>query len=505
MKVFLMHRDEDFALEVELPVHEAALTQDLELDTVCSAMAAGDPLLYEVARRALLCSLREPEAIPYRQDVLGDCLANPPVVRELYALAGKALQAERSVWGAFSKDSPGTLLRIAVQKMEVFVGFLRRLREMTAEHGGKFASSGFARFFAMLAEELDDEYFALTEGHLRALKFKGGMLISAQLGSGNRGRGYVLRQAREQGWLERVFDRSGYSFTIPDRDDNGFRALAELQDRGVNLVANALSQAVNHVMSLFVMLRVEVGFYVACLNLHDRLVDQGEPTTLPVPVPRGELAFSSEGLYDVSLALTIDQPVVANDVNATNRSLVMITGANQGGKSTFLRSVGLAQLMMQSGMFVAARSLRASVCDGVFTHYKREEDASMQSGKLDEELARMSAIANLVRPDCLLLCNESFAATNEREGSEIARQVIGALLDVGVRVLFVTHLFDLADGFYRQGLDRVLFLRAPRGEEGARPYTLVEGEPLATSYGEDSYRKVFGRPLGEAASASARG
>ena len=52
-----------------------------------------------------------------------------------------------------------------------------------------------------------------------------------------------------------MFDRSGYSFTIPERDDNGFRALGELEDRGVNLVANALTQSVDHVHSFFTMLR----------------------------------------------------------------------------------------------------------------------------------------------------------------------------------------------------------------------------------------------------------
>ncbi|MGO9957352.1 MAG: MutS-related protein [Solirubrobacteraceae bacterium] len=505
MKVFLMHRDEDFGFEWELPANETALTQDLELDTVCAAMAAGDPLLWQIARRGLLCSLHDPDAILYRQAVLRDCLANPAVVRELYALSGEALQAQRSVWSSFSNDSPRTILSVAVKKMELFVGFLRRLRAMAAEHAGSFSSPGFTRFFAMLAAELDDEYIGLIEGHLKALTFKAGMLISARLGAGNRGTGHTLRHARERGWLERAFDRTGYSFTIPDRDDSGLRALAKLEDRGANLAANALAQSVDHVLSFFTMLRVEVGFYVGCLNLHDRLVEKGEPTTLPTPVARGQLAFATEELYDVSLALTIGQHVVGNDVNADLRSLVMITGANQGGKSTFLRSVGLAQLMMQSGMFVAAETLRASVCDGVFTHYKREEDASMQSGKLDEELARMSEIADLIGPNCLLLCNESFAATNEREGSAIARQVIGALVDAGVRVLFVTHLFDLADGLHRQGSDRSLFLRAPRGAEGARPYALVEGPPLATSYGEDSYRKVFGRSPGDAAAANVRG
>ena len=187
----------------------------------------------------------------------------------------------------------------------------------------------------------------------------------------------------------------------------------------------------------------------------------------------------AQGLYDVCLALTTGQRVVGNDVDADGKLLVMITGANQGGKSTFLRSVGLAQLMTQCGMFVGAESLRVNVCAGVFTHYKREEDATMESGKLDEELARMSEIANHLTSNCLLLCNESFAATNEREGSQIARQVVTALLEQGIKVLFVTHMFDLADGFHQRKLDAALFLRAERGADGARPFKLSRSAPAA--------------------------
>jgi DNA mismatch repair ATPase MutS len=353
----------------------------------------------------------------------------------------------------------------------------------------------------MLGEHLDEDYFGQVEHQLKVLKFKGGMLMSAGLTAGNKGNGYTLRQAREQGLLERFFDRSGYSFTVPDRDDGGFRALGELEDKGINQLANALTQAVDHVHSFFVMLRVEIGFCVACLNLSDRLGELGEPTTFPTPVGRGELSLSGQELYDVSLALTTAERVVGNDVAADHKSLVMISGANQGGKSTFLRSVGLAQLMMQCGMFVGAQSFRVNVCDGVFTHYKREEDEAMDSGKLDEELARMSLIVDHVTPNCLLLCNESFAATNEREGSQIARQVVSALIESGIKVLFVTHMFDLTDGFYSQHLDTALFLRAERGAEGARPFKLAEGKPLPTSYGEDSYRGIFGRSIDAVAAA----
>jgi DNA mismatch repair ATPase MutS len=494
MKAFLMHRDQDFSLPRELPPNQEALTQDLELTTLLEAMAGGDEFLFEVARTAVLSSLTDPEAIVYRQQVLADCLEQPSVVIQLYNLAVEAIGAQKHIWRSFL-SSPDSVLNWSVQVLELFVSALRKLRAVADEHAGSFHSEGFARFFAMLASELDDDYLATVEGHLKELKFRRGVLISAALGKGNKGIRYVLRRLPEpKGWMQRfsVANRSGLSFQIADRDENGFRALSDLRGRGINLVANAAAQSADHILSFFTMLRVELGFYVGCLNLRDRLAAKGEPTCFPVPDAPGEPTLSARGLYDVCLTLSIDARVVGNDLDADNRRLVMITGANQGGKSTFLRSVGLAHLMMQCGLFVPAESFRASVSTGVFTHYKREEDPTMTSGKLDEELSRMSDIAGTIRSHCILLCNESFAATNEREGSEIARQVVRALVETGIKVFYVTHLFDLAHGFYREQMDTALFLRAERHADGRRTFRLVEGEPLPTSYGEDSYTRIFG-------------
>jgi MutS domain V len=496
MKAFLMHPAEDFARAGELPANHEALVQDLELETLLAPMAAGDPFLWEVGRRALLLGLRDPAAIVYRQEVLCDCLQNPELVRELYDMAGEALLAQRRVWG-FLQDSPSTILSRSVAKMEILVEYLRRLRAFCEEHRAGFPSPGFTRFFSMLAQELDEPYFHQMDEHLRELRFKGGKLFSARIGAGNRGTDHVLHRPRQQGWLGRMFDRSGSSFTIPERDTNGFKALSELEDRGLNLVANALAQSVDHVLSFLVTLRTEIGFYVACVNLAQRLSQIDQPTTLPVARPSDEVALNATGLYDVCLCLTTEETVVANDITAGNAPLVMITGANQGGKSTFLRGIGVAQLMMQAGMFVGAQAFESNVCDGLFTHYKREEDEDLESGKLDEELARMSDIADRVTPTSLLLCNESFAATNEREGSQIARQVIDAMLEAKIKVIFVTHMFDLASSYHRQHGD-ALFLRARRGLDGARPFKLTVGEPLPTSYGADSYERIFGaRPSAE--------
>jgi DNA mismatch repair ATPase MutS len=496
MQALLMHADRDFDVERALPGNVDALTADLELNTLLNAMAAGDPPLFEVARRALLQSLIDPDAITYRQQVLADCLQTPTLARDIYGIAGDALEAQRTVWGSIlERDSPRLILRTSVRKMEILTVFLRRLRDLADTNAGRVASPGLSQFFAMLAAELDDDYFNLIERYLKELNLRGGLRFSARLSQGNKGADYTLRRGRAQGFLARMLDRSGYSFTIADRDEAGAVALAELEDRALNHVADALAQSVDHVLNFLRMLRTEVGFYVACLNLADALSDIGGARTTPDVHPVPDVALRAHGLYDVCLALTLKGQVVTNDVEASAKSLVMITGANQGGKSTFLRSVGLAQLMAQCGMFVGADSYCANACTGVYTHYKREEDETMESGKLDEELARMSDIADHIHAGCLLLCNESFASTNEREGSQIAREVIDAMLAENIKVMFVTHLFDLAWSYHQRRMSAALFLRAPRGDDGARPFRLTEGEPLPTSYGEDTYRKVFGSPI----------
>jgi DNA mismatch repair ATPase MutS len=133
----------------------------------------------------------------------------------------------------------------------------------------------------------------------------------------------------------------------------------------------------------------------------------------------------------------------------------------------------------------------SEVCDGVFTHFKREEDATMKSGKWDEELGRMSEIIDNLKPNSVILFNESFASTNEREGSEIAGQIVRALLDKHIKVFFVTHLHHFAHNFFDQKLQNAIFLRAERRPDGTRPFKLTEAEPLRTSFGEDLYNAIF--------------
>lgn len=528
MKVFLMYRDRDFdlssdsrtterrgrvvgangevasscTLQAGLPTNAAELTQDLELETLLRAMSGDDKFLLKVATQAVLSSMSDPEAILYRQHILADCLDKPEIVRGMYGIAVEAIEREKKFWGWMSIRYPEGTLHHCVGLLKMFVDLLKRLRRTADDHSSSFRSEGFRRLFDMFAHEFGDEYIGTVEDHLQRLEFRKGILMSAELGKGSNGINYVLRKPwetrqglvqRVQGWLEQLTGRSdsAYVYEVADRDEGGLRALSELRGQGIGHIAAALAESTDHILSFFNMLRTELGFYISCLNLREQLARKGEPLCLPEPATPGNLKLSARGLYDVCLSLSLDGRVVGNDVAGDQKALVMVTGANRGGKSTFLRGLGLAQLMMQCGMFVPAQSFRANVAQGIFTHFKREEDATMRSGKLDEELRRMNTIVDNVTPGSVVLLNESFASTNEREGSQIARQIVHALLQSGVKVFYVTHMFDLAQSFYRARMDGALFLRAERLEDGRRTFRLNEGEPLPTSYGADLYRRIF--------------
>lgn len=506
MKVLLMHRDRDFEPKAgQLPCAADLiedLIKDLNLDVLFNGMAAGDPFLLEVGRGAVLASLQSEDEILYRQQILADSLGHPAVVREIYGIAVDAIEREKRVWGWMSAKYPEGTLHRATEVLQLFQSNLRRLREIADEQNQTFHSQGFRRFFEMLRQELEDEYLHRIEDHLKRLEFPSGLLASVELGSGAKGTNYTLLKTPEPaaGWFDRVQTwarelvanhEGSYTYEVDPRDEAGFRALSDLRVQAIQNVARALAQSTDHILSFFKALRLELGFYITCLNLRDQLAAKNEPICFPEPVSGPQPVLQCQGLYDICLSLSLPDGIVGNDVDAAGKSLVIITGANRGGKSTFLRSIGIAQVMMQCGMFVPAQVFRANPCAGVYSHFKREEDTSMKSGKLDEELKRMSAIVDKIVPGSLVLLNESFASTNEREGSEIARQIVRALLENGMKVVYVTHMFDLAEGFYREGADTSLFLCAERLPDGTRTFRLIEGEPTPTSHGEDLYRRIF--------------
>ena len=131
MKAFLMHRGKDFELDGALPWAAPALIQDLEMERLFTAMALDDSFLFDVAQKAVLSSLTDPQEIVYRQDVLRDCMEQASVVRQIYALAVEAIQGDGKIYRSFFQYPDG-ILRRSIEVLELFIGLLKKLRAVAA-------------------------------------------------------------------------------------------------------------------------------------------------------------------------------------------------------------------------------------------------------------------------------------------------------------------------------------------------------------------------------------
>ncbi|MGN1085212.1 MAG: hypothetical protein ACI4QX_09410, partial [Lachnospiraceae bacterium] len=239
----------------------------------------------------------------------------------------------------------------------------------------------------------------------------------------------------------------------------------------------------------FKQLYLQTAFLMGAANLYRRVHRIGVDLCFPEVSERKDFCF--DGLAEMSLALYSLRCPVVNTLAAKEKHLVVVTGANQGGKSTFLRSIGIAQIMLQCGMYVPAKSFASGLYRNVFTHFTRREDSAMNSGRLDEELGRMERIIDHLSKDSILLLNESFATTTEKEGSLIAEDITRALYECGVRVMMVTHLLAFARSCYEKRPEHALFLSAERQADGVRTFRMIEQAPELTSYGLDLYDSMI--------------
>ncbi|GAB2832911.1 DNA mismatch repair protein MutS [Actinocorallia aurea] len=492
MRPRLLAEDTDFSFVVPDGPVAADLTADLELRLLWDAMARGDGRLGAIAAAVMLRPLTDPAVLRHRREVLADCLRRPDAVRALYALADKAVEEEEKVVRGIGGRSDGRLRR-ALGVLETFCGRLRSLAGLAAAHRAEFSSPAFTRLFQMIGDNLDERYLREVEATLALLEFEGGIAVTGGLGPVNRPAGFRLHPppgARP----DRRWRRARLRHKASGESDDDWRALSAFRAGLLGGAADAATASADDVRDFFAALRDELGFYVGCLNLAEALSAHGLPLCLPEHRQPGEAALSARGLYDPCLALRLDAPVTANDLDADGIAVVMVTGANRGGKSTFLRALGVATLMAQSGMFAPAASYVATPADGVFTHFRREEDSTLTSGRLAEELGRMSAIAALLRPGSLLLSNESLSSTGEEEASAIAADLLRAFTGHGVRVALVTHLHTLARAVHAAPPAPTLSLRAERSSDGTRTFRLTPAEPLPSAHASDLYTRIIGPP-----------
>ncbi len=470
----------------ELSSKDLEVISDLELNELFKAAAKDDPFLERTFPKILVHHLDNIEDIKYRQDVYKDLKKYKQITKDLYTHIRHVILDLRSKYpfGIISDSvhqsivTSQSILTYLVDQIDYIRGLVYQYKDITSE--------GLINFRNDVLETFSKENILKLKNVLESLDPSKGVMVNSSLSDTMSFNEYGLLKSTyydkedKRRWkkAERIYFQSMNNLLIHELDIKN--------DLAYKKISYDFSCAALSIKEYFDDLAKELGFYIAGMNLEDKLLSLGCNTVMP------ELTneFRYTDLYDAAITLKKGSVAVGNS-HASSFKIMVITGANQGGKTTYIRSLGQAYLLMQSGLFVNAKSLSLPIIKSLFTHFDKEEDKKLESGKFDDELRRFKIMLQSLKKGSLILLNESFQSTSEHEGSKIGFEIISALIDSGVKVILVTHMYDLAMLIKEKYNDDVYFLRAERISDGKRSFKLKEELPLKTSYGLDLYNNLF--------------
>ena len=216
-------------------------------------------------------------------------------------------------------------------------------------------------------------------------------------------------------------------------------------------------------------------FYLGALGFHDRALEAGLAVSLPDLVspeePRALL-----GLFNPLLLAHGVKPVPCDLTTDRHATTVLVTGPNSGGKTRLLQSLGLAQLMAQSGLFVPARSGAVALAPGLVVSLIEETKADQAEGRLGTELLRIRQLFERLPPGAMVILDELCSGTNPSEGEEIFELVVRMLTRLAPQAFITTHFLTFASRLERERtIEDLRFLQVELGHEQQATYQFVPG------------------------------
>ena len=233
----------------------------------------------------------------------------------------------------------------------------------------------------------------------------------------------------------------------------------------------------------------EIQFYLSFQKFKIRTRGMGYPMGMPAVSESGE--FSGREVYDIALVWKQefnDYEVVSNNFSMKDHPcFFVVTGPNQGGKTTFARSVGQAVYFSLMGLSANAESFIMPIFSGISTHFEAEETLQSNSGKLKEEINRLIP---MMQKECnrsaFVILNELFTTATTHDAMVMGRRVMESFLERKCYGIYVTHIQELAEE-----TNEIISLVAQLepGQENVRSYRLLPMKAQGYGYSDALVKK----------------
>lgn len=273
--------------------------------------------------------------------------------------------------------------------------------------------------------------------------------------------------------------------------DSILRSVDKIFVRAVKNWPREFTKYIAEKLAFLLDLLPDLQFILVVTKIHKKLVESGVPLCIPKYHAKEERIFRAKQLYNPALAIRMGEAgtinsIVSNDIEFDEKGQIYIlTGPNNGGKTVFLVSVGMAQILAQLGMLIPAKSIDISPVDRIYVHFPKYSTKE-NMGRLEEECARIKEIFATINTHSLCLFDETFSSTDSEEGCGLAFEILRAIRSYGAHAIFGTHFHQLGrriDEAKSDGeCDGFDFLNAGIEEGKRRTYKITRGKPEGKSY-----------------------
>jgi DNA mismatch repair protein MutS len=215
-----------------------------------------------------------------------------------------------------------------------------------------------------------------------------------------------------------------------------FSALADFYNRSKNFIDRTIA-----------VFDREVQFYIAYMEYTAALKRAGLIFCFP-QVSNVKKDVSGKNVFDVALAhklLKENAPIVCNDFCLQGQErILVVSGPNQGGKTTFARTFGQLHYLASIGCPVPGTEAQLFLFDQLFTHFEKEEKVENLRGKLEDDLLRIHDILSRVTTRSIIILNEVFTSTTIQDETFLSERVMEQIIELRLLSVWVTFVDELA-------------------------------------------------------------